>query len=175
MGPWFDSHQCRRYSSPRQAVTTPGSAQLLQVTVVMSTVKNKTVPGNGNCEPSSANVTLLNMAEGGVGQGPFVSDRVDMAPFGMLQDLDTLEVMQLMLPGFSLSGQAVASSQATPGTLGVIHPGQHRLHGAATEEGIQLHKYNSSHRGGCLRCLHGSVTGTILPVTLCPKEGRYPQ
>lgn len=174
MGPWFDSHQCRRYSSPRQAVTTPGSAQLLQVTVVMSTVKNKTVPGSGNCEPSSANVTLLNMAEGGVGQGPFVSDRVDMAPSGMLQDLDTLEVIQLMLPGFSLSGQAVASSQATPGTLGVIHPEQHRLHGSYRGRDSAT-QYNSSHRGGCLCCLHGSVTGTILPVTLCPKEGRYPQ
>lgn len=33
------------------------------------------------------------MTWGGVGQGPFLGGRVDMALSGMLQDLDTLEVM----------------------------------------------------------------------------------
>lgn len=99
------------------------------------------------------------MTWGGVGQGPLLGNRVGMAQSGLLRDLDTLEVRWFLLLGFSLSGQAVANTQAAPGTLGLIHPGQHPLHSVATGDGIQLPKYNSSHQGGSLCCLHGSVTG----------------
>lgn len=105
-------------------------------------------------------------SRGGVGQGLFLDNRVDMAPPGTLRDFDTLKVIWFMLLSFSLSGQAMADSQTTPGSLGGIPPGQHLLHGVAAEDGIQLPKYSSSHQGGCLCCLCGSVTGIILPVTI---------
>lgn len=41
-------------------------------------------------------MTLLNMTWGGVGQGAFLDDRVDMAPSGMLRDSDTLQVMRFV-------------------------------------------------------------------------------
>lgn len=85
---------------------------------------------------------------------------------GVLQDLDTLKVIRFMLLTFSLPGKAVASSQTAPGSLGLIHPAQHLFHGVAAEDGVQVPKYNSSHQGWYLCCLHGSVTGIILPVTL---------
>lgn len=82
---------------------------------------NKMVPGSGKllAQFGLGWVALLNVAWGGVGQGTPLVCRMDLAP-----NWDAAGVwypgggMVCLLDFSSLSGQAVANSQKTPGPLG---------------------------------------------------------